>query len=492
MKRLKTILLVITILALSLSSFNAYADEFATEHFEADLISDGKLIPVTTNTPPVVQPQGINENLYDAVYYGLEHLQERIDVRSLGLSLAKHQDVEDIRDTYSAVVNENPILFYIGAGFSVDYNIYTGAVSHIVPTYMDNAKENKAVFEQKTAEILSKTIREGMTDEEKLLSLHDYIVHNCEYNYGQQTMDDHTAYGIIVKELGVCQSYALAYNYLLSLVGVESKFCISEYLYDENDNIVGGMGHGWSTVKLNDNWYHVDITWDDPNFGSDELNSKGFVIHDFFLLSDETLASFPGGEHYDWVVGVECTDKSYESGMPYHEDDTKHVDTNNEHHFTGFYPMYQFIYNENDGLFYSQVEPSSLNVYFKTSFDGSDLDFIPPTEYEAAVGLPVGVSAYAPINLTDKRMTFASLNNMSNTYLTFENTIGNDIDGTMLIALYNNDKQLVSCEIKSITIPAETTAIKIAPITADDAATGKILIWDTDTQTEILNIAVEL
>ena len=106
MKRLKTILLVITILALSLSSFNAYADEFATEHFEADLISDGKLIPVTTNTPPVVQPQGINENLYDAVYYGLEHLQERIDVRSLGLSLAKHQDVEDIRDTWSKAIKE--------------------------------------------------------------------------------------------------------------------------------------------------------------------------------------------------------------------------------------------------------------------------------------------------------------------------------------------------------------------------------------------------
>lgn len=490
MKRLKSILLVITILALSLSSFNAYADEYATEYFEADLIADGKLIPTVTNMPQPVRPQAVDDNLYAAIYNGLSQLQTEIDVRHLRLNLLNEQDKIDVQDTYSAVVNENPSIFYLEAGFSVNYNRFTYAVTYIIPNYKANAEELKVVFEQKTAEILSKTISDGMTDEEKVLSIHDYIVRTCEYNYGEQSMDDHTAYGIIVKKLGVCQSYALAYNYLLSLVGIETRFCISEYIYDNDGNTTGGMGHGWSTIKLNDNWYHVDITWDDPNYGSEELNSKSFVIHDFFLLSDEALASVPDGEHYDWVVGVECNDKSYESGMPYHEDATKHVDTSSGHHFTGFYPMYQFKFNEDDGLFYSKVYPDSINTYFKTSFYGNEFDFITPEEYEAAVGLPQGVSAYDAINLTEKRMTFASVNNMSNMYVTFENT---DVDkeGTMVIALYNTDKQLVFCEIKNITIPSGSNALKITPATAEDAATGKIIVWDMATQQEILNTAVE-
>jgi hypothetical protein len=81
---------------------------------------------------------------------------------------------------------------------------------------------------------------------------------------------------------------------MLTRLGIPCRIVTSE-----------GMNHGWNLVQLDGQWYHVDVTWDDPT-----PDSYGQVLHDFFLLTDEEVAA--GDEpHYGWETDITCTDTRF-------------------------------------------------------------------------------------------------------------------------------------------------------------------------------------
>lgn len=474
----KTISIVIVfIIALSALPVFSTADQGSSMDFSAELISDGKLIDAYTNLSSDVSVQSTQDTLYDCIYNGLISMAEQIDISGFGLLITNSQHVSLLQSTYAQVVNENPVLFYIQSRYSVTYkwNVMTA----IVPAYMENAEEHIKIFNEKSAEILSRCIKKGMTDADKLLALHDYIAKESEYNYGELTNSDYTAYGIIVNKTGVCQSYSLAYNYLLSLIGIQTKFCTSD-----------PMVHGWSLVELNGKWYHIDITWDDPKYSDENLNNMGLVQHDYFLVSDETISS-GAGAHYGWTADVECTDKTYETGLPFISDSSKIVSFGNVS-FTGYYPWIAFSYNEDDGMFYSGLYNSSRKVYFKTDFSGSAFEYITADEYNKATSLPAGISAYAPLSISGGRAEFAGKNHMSNLNVTFENNSSSTASGIALAAVYDYEGRLISCGLEKIEIPAYgTAAVYIDPEITQGAEYGKIYLWDEENQTEMMKTPVK-
>lgn len=91
----------------------------------------------------------------------------------------------------------------------------------------------------------------------------------------------------------------MAYRYLLSRVGIKSE----EVLSDE-------MNHCWNYVLLGDNWYHVDVTWDDS--GSRDGSRSRNLSRDNFLMSD---AKARDKDHHDWDVrGLPpATDSTYDN-----------------------------------------------------------------------------------------------------------------------------------------------------------------------------------
>lgn len=125
-------------------------------------------------------------------------------------------------------------------------------------------------------QLLDELITDDMTDYEKELAIHDYIVKNCEYGYVEYSKDyAYRAYGCLVQKKAVCNGYAEAMSLLLTCAGVENA-------------IVTGEGreelHAWNQVKLDGNWYNVDATWDDPL-----PDRKGFAGHAFFNVTDDVM-----------------------------------------------------------------------------------------------------------------------------------------------------------------------------------------------------------
>ena len=127
--------------------------------------------------------------------------------------------------------------------------------------------------------IINAVIKPGMSNYQKALALHNWLIFNADYD---ETYTNYYADGVLLRGKGVCNSYSLAYQLLLNKVGIPNAL---EY----------GTDHVWNMIQLDGDWYHVDVTWDDPIGGGHE----GW---NFFGLTNEALKG---------VSNHECTRKPH-------------------------------------------------------------------------------------------------------------------------------------------------------------------------------------
>lgn len=161
----------------------------------------------------------------------------------------------------------------------------------------------KKVYTDGVQEILQQVDRKW-SEAEQLLFLHDYLAVNFEYDETYTVKD---AYGFFAQKKGVCQAYTMVFMAVAEELGFDISYVESDHL-----------NHIWNLVELDDNWYHIDVTWDDPT--EDML---GFAQHRYFLLDDLTSwlrhkhdgvdSTDTPGHRFDWVYGVDvvCWDNSY-------------------------------------------------------------------------------------------------------------------------------------------------------------------------------------
>lgn len=153
----------------------------------------------------------------------------------------------------------------------------------------DEANEKTVVG--KVNSLLETLIDDGMSDYTRALVLHDWLIENAEYDL---TYTHYDAAGVLLKGTGVCDSYARAYLMLCTAAGLECMYVPGTAGTSPDKS--QWENHAWNLVKLGDNWYHVDCTWDDPV-------PDGGENHQYFCVDDETMArdhrwNRPGDQFY--------------------------------------------------------------------------------------------------------------------------------------------------------------------------------------------------
>lgn len=53
-----------------------------------------------------------------------------------------------------------------------------------------------------------------------------------------------------------------------------------------------GEGHAWNKVKVNDAYYNLDSTWDDPMISdsTDRIDFTSYTSYRYFLITDDQLS----------------------------------------------------------------------------------------------------------------------------------------------------------------------------------------------------------
>lgn len=145
---------------------------------------------------------------------------------------------------------------------------------------MDSIKEISGELDKEIVRI-SEMTDSGWSDYQKILFVHDYIIDNAVYdNDGAQEILDgggglySSAYGCLIQGKAVCQGYADAFQLIMNRLGIECGIATGST--DRGD-------HAWNYVKLDDGYYWIDLTWDDPSME----NNENIILHNYFLLNDE-------------------------------------------------------------------------------------------------------------------------------------------------------------------------------------------------------------
>ncbi len=143
--------------------------------------------------------------------------------------------------------------------------------------------ENVRAALKKARHVVANLITSGMGDFEKELVLHDYIVNNTRYdieNEKKDTIPDSSfeEYGALVLGVAVCEGYSRAMKLMCDLSGIE---CIIV----TGSSISRGVGHAWNIVKIDGEYYHLDLTYDDP-VTDDDTNK---LRYDYFNLPDSEM-----------------------------------------------------------------------------------------------------------------------------------------------------------------------------------------------------------
>lgn len=183
----------------------------------------------------------------------------------------------EIRLTTVAFRKDHPEIFWLSNVFGFSYS----AENTLVVLYASYAPDEITEKQRelvKTVGTWINELEEGWSEFDRELYLHDRLLFSCVYDTktaeaGQsgEAFAPFSVYGALVEGKAVCEGYAAAMQLLLGQAGIESR-------------VVSGRGenqaHAWNLVRLEEEWYHLDATWNDGER----------IRYDYFNISDEILA----------------------------------------------------------------------------------------------------------------------------------------------------------------------------------------------------------
>ena len=130
-----------------------------------------------------------------------------------------------------------------------------------------------------------KLVDENSSEKENIQAIHDYIINHSRYDTERSKNDivqykSDIAYGPLFEGYAICGGYTDLMQLFLEKMNVKS------YRVSSNRHI-------WNAVFLDNTWYHLDLTWDDPV--ADDGND--YLEHNYFLISTKELLEMEVTQH---------------------------------------------------------------------------------------------------------------------------------------------------------------------------------------------------
>lgn len=209
---------------------------------------------------------------YLTLYYGFVEYDD---------SIRMEVQEEDLKDVFTAVLYDNPDMFWVD--YEYDYMVYSDSVA-FSPKYRlteDEVKTMQDSVNDKIDEIMTE-VNKLDSDYEKELYIHDYIIENTEYDISTLEKMGDTVHSVLVSGKSICEGYARTVQILLDKLGIENYLVTGD---TESDGEI--LPHMWNIVNIDGDNYHLDVTWDD-------LNDEFDTVYFYFNVTDEYISR----DHY--------------------------------------------------------------------------------------------------------------------------------------------------------------------------------------------------
>lgn len=242
-------------------------------------IDISKLVEIENEIDPPVRPVAnimpeVNEvadELNDSDWYHVLCADLLMGVKKTVVS--EKVTNNDVNKALYQIPNDCPQIFWLGGVY------YAGTVTDGSEIKIDFLKDYDTYdvskmlndLDDAANEVIS-GIPDGSSDYEKALYVHDYLIENTKYDHSGAGASEYglwgSSYGCLVEKKAVCGGYAEAFHYIMQKLDIESGVCT-------------GSNHEWNYVKIDGDYYWVDVTWDDTD--------KGDPQHTYFMFTTEQL-----------------------------------------------------------------------------------------------------------------------------------------------------------------------------------------------------------
>lgn len=134
-------------------------------------------------------------------------------------------------------------------------------------------------------------IKENMSDEEKIKAFHDYLINNSSYDKQRAVniekgikdnniYNSHKAIGPLIEGKSLCSGYSDAMKIYLDQLNIPNYK-------------IANKNHIWNLIYINNQWLHLDITWNDPV----TADGSNLLLHKFFLVDTNKLHQLDQTNH---------------------------------------------------------------------------------------------------------------------------------------------------------------------------------------------------
>lgn len=224
--------------------------------------------PEDVDAEPVSEMPQVDYPVYGSTDF-TKFLGAHLIAQTKLIDISAYVDAPGAPDPYDAIEEaryQNPYAFnitYYGLRDGGD----TMLVTYALPN--DEADALRSQLKQKVDEVVSSVTSEGMSDRDKVTALNDWLISNAVYDdaaFNTLLGDSFdgipagyeyawNATGTMLQGLGVCASYAYAFNALANAAGVQTVVVTGD--------VFSGGPHAWNKVLVDGQWLAVDTTWND-------------------------------------------------------------------------------------------------------------------------------------------------------------------------------------------------------------------------------------
>ncbi len=224
--------------------------------------------------------------IYAAIANAVRDLNNTVNLNEYKYN-STDETVKDIDVAMQAFFADHPEVFYVESKYTVSTTtVFFRNVVEINLEYNVASKEELeqklVALEEKINEYLNLAKSENIFDIE--LVLHDLVAKKVQYheydNLNDVPQESHNIYGTLINNRAVCDGFTKTMQILLDRKGIESIIVMGTL-----DN----EAHAWNLVKLDDSWYHLDVTSDKSI--KELRNGEQVVVHSYFNITTDKIKS---------------------------------------------------------------------------------------------------------------------------------------------------------------------------------------------------------
>lgn len=214
------------------------------------------------------------QTVYDEIYRIIMTHDSKVPVSTC--------DEKVLEKAYRSVIADHGGIFWVSGYNYTQYTMGKKTVRiDFSPSYTVDRDERDSYQSRidSVVDSILKNVDSSWGDYEKAKYVFEYLAGNIEYEMG--TEQNQNIISVFLNKKTVCQGYANATQYLLSLLGIRAVVVTGT---------AEGDTHAWNLVRLDGAYYFIDTTWGNSSYNNGESGFGSFINYNYFGVTTAEIS----------------------------------------------------------------------------------------------------------------------------------------------------------------------------------------------------------